>query len=110
VFVLMAGPQRLVVPGSRVAVHAPGAVLVGGGQRVVLSGALLSAAVRGAEPVLRTYARWMGVDPAVVLLAHRVPNWSSLTLTSAELSRYRLVTGRAAPARKPGSRARSAGL
>jgi hypothetical protein len=109
VFVLMAGTNRVVVPGSQVAVHAPQVVLVGQGRSLVLGGPVSQMLIQGTEPVLRSYARQMGVDPAVIRLAHRVPNEARLTLTSTELSRYRLVTGgavrghsRRAASRSPG--------
>jgi hypothetical protein len=93
VFVLMAGVTRVVVPGSRVAVHSPQVVLVGRDAQVVLTGALSQMAIRGLEPLMQAYAREMGVRPGLIAVAHRVPNETRLTLTSADLSRYGLVTG-----------------
>jgi hypothetical protein len=96
----MAGTNRQVVPGSRVAVHAPQVTLVGQDRSFVLGGALARNVIQGVEPLMRTYAREMGVDPALIAVADRVPNETRLTLSSAELSRYHLVTGGTA-ARRP---------
>jgi hypothetical protein len=42
--------------------------------------------------LLRSYARQMGVSPAAIDLGHGVPPTRIRTLTSSELTRYRLVT------------------
>jgi hypothetical protein len=93
VFVMMAGVDRFVVPGSRVAVHSPQVVVVGQDRSYLLDGAMSQYLVRGAEPALQAYARQMGVDPAVIALADRIPNQAVRTLTWSELTRFRLVTG-----------------
>ncbi len=92
VMVLMAGVGRSVLPGSRVGVHSPQVVVVSGGHGYRLDASTNRAMVQGAEPMLRSYARAMGVSPALVDVAHGVPHTSVRTLTSSELSRYRLVT------------------
>jgi len=98
VFVLMAGIDRHVLPGSQVAVHSPQVIVSGQGQSFVLEGALSRRVIRRVEPVMHSYARQMGVDPAIVSLANRVPHETRHTLTPSELSRFRLVT-RPAPQR-----------
>ena len=92
VMVLMAGIDRSVLPGSRVGVHSPQVVVVAGGQGYSLDETTTRYVVQRSEPVLRSYARAMGVSPAVIDVAHGVPHTSIRTLTSAELARYRLVT------------------
>ncbi len=92
VMVLMAGVDRSVLPGSRVGVHSPQVVVVAGGQGYRLDETTTRYVVQRSEPVLRSYARAMGVSPAVIDVAHGVPHTSIRTLTSSELSRYRLVT------------------
>lgn len=86
VMVLMGGVDRSVVPGSRVGVHAPKLNLDvdEGTSRAVLS---------RAEPLLREYTRLMGVSPDVIGIAKGVPSTTIRALTSAELSRFQLVTG-----------------
>jgi hypothetical protein len=93
VFVLMAGVDRFVVPGSRVAVHSPQVFVVGQDRSYLLDGALSQHLIRGAEPALQSYAVQMGVNPDVIALADRVPNQAVRTLTWSELTRFRLVTG-----------------
>ncbi len=88
----MAGVDRSVLPGSRVGVHSPQVVVVAGGQGYRLDETTTRYVVQRSEPVLRSYARAMGVSPAVIDVAHGVPHTSIRTLTSSELSRYRLVT------------------
>jgi hypothetical protein len=92
VMVLMAGIDRSVLPGSRVGVHSPQVVVVAGGQGYSLDETTTRYVVQRSEPVLRSYARAMGVSPAVIDVAHGVPHTSIRTLTSSELARYRLVT------------------
>jgi hypothetical protein len=92
VLVLMAGVDRVVIPGSRVGVHSPQVLLVTEGRAYRVDGALTRMMVQGTEPVLRSYARHMGVSPAVIDVAHRVPNNGIRTLSSSELAHYGLVT------------------
>jgi hypothetical protein len=92
VMVLMAGVDRSVLPGSRVGVHSPQVVVVAGGQGYSLDETTTRYVVQRSEPVLRSYARAMGVSPAVIDVAHGVPHTSIRTLTSSELARFRLVT------------------
>jgi hypothetical protein len=92
VLVLMAGVSRSVLPGSRVGVHSPHVVMVSGGRTYMLDDATTRYMVQGTQPALRTYARQMGVSPAVIDAAHRVPHTSIRTLSPSELARYGLVT------------------
>ncbi len=92
VMVLMAGVNRSVLPGSRVGVHSPQVVLVSGGRGYALDEGITRAIVQGSEPALRSYARFMGVSPALIDVAHSVPHSSIRTLTASEMSRFRLVT------------------
>ncbi len=109
VLVLMAGVQRSIMPGSRVGVHAPSVVMVQGGRTYALDDATTRYMVQGTEPVLRSYARQMGVSPQLIDVAHRTPHTSIRTLTGSELARFGLVTsGRASFAKSPGPRKRSA--
>jgi hypothetical protein len=96
VMVLMAGVGRSVLPGSRVGVHAPQVVVVSQGQGYRLDDTTNRAMVQRSEPLLRSYARAMGVSPTLIDVAHGVPHTHIRTLTSAEMARYRLVTGGAA--------------
>jgi hypothetical protein len=96
VMVLMAGVGRSVLPGSRVGVHAPQVVVVADGQGYRLDESTNRALVQRSEPLLRSYARAMGVNPALIDVAHGVPHTSIRTLSPAEMSRFRLVTGTAA--------------
>lgn len=112
VMVLMAGVGRAVLPGSQVGVHSPQTQVVVQGQRYVLDE---ETSRRLAEPALRSYARYMGVSPALIDVAHRVPHTSIRTLNASELTRYGLVTSRSgrrtaqAPAGKRASAARQRG-
>jgi hypothetical protein len=105
VLVLMAGVNRVVMPGSRVGVHSPQVLLVSQGRAYRVNGAITRTMVQGTEPVLRSYARHMGVSPAVIDVAHRVPHTGIRTLSSSELAQYGLVTygsgRRMAPAASP---------
>jgi hypothetical protein len=96
VMVLMAGVDRSVLPGSRVGVHSPQVVVVAEGQGYRLDESTNRFIVQRSEPLLRSYARAMGVSPAVIDIAHGVPHTSIRTLTASEMSRYRLVTSGAA--------------
>lgn len=91
VMALMAGVQRVVTPGSSVSVHSPQAVVVSGGRAYHLDGELNRHIVARSTPTLRAYARLMGVSPAVIDLANRVPNTTSRRLSSAELAGFRLT-------------------
>ncbi len=92
VMVLMAGVGRSVLPGSRVGVHSPQVVVFAGGRGYKLDESTNRALVQRSEPALRSYARAMGVSPELIGVANAVPHTSVRTLTSSELSRYRLVT------------------
>ncbi len=92
VMVLMAGTNRSVLPGSRVGVHSPQVVVFAGGRGYRLDESANRYMVQRSEPALRSYARTMGVSPSVIDVAHSVPHTSVRTLSSSELSRYRLVT------------------
>jgi hypothetical protein len=91
VMVLMAGVGRSVLPGSKVGVHSPQTHVTLRGQRYVLDE---ETSRRLAEPALRSYARYMGVSPALIDVAHRVPHTSIRTLTASEMNRFGLVTSR----------------
>jgi hypothetical protein len=108
VLVLMAGVNRLVTPGSQVGVHSPQVLLVARGRAYRLDGALTRYMVQGTEPVLRSYARRMGVSPAVIDMAHRVPHTRIRRLSSSELAQYRLVTAAEAGRRRVAPRTRIA--
>ncbi|KAA2243970.1 hypothetical protein [Salinarimonas soli] len=97
VYLFMAGAERRIVPGSRLAVHA--ARSVGVAQRDIVGGGMIDPQVRpGAfEDAMREYAGAMGVSPALIDLASSIPHESAHILSDAELSRYRLTT--APPAR-----------
>jgi hypothetical protein len=92
VMVLMGGVNRSVLPGSRVGVHSPQIQVVLRGQNYVLDEATTRYMVQRTEPALRSYARHMGVNPALIDVAHGVPHTSIRTLTSSEMARYGLVT------------------
>jgi hypothetical protein len=92
VMVLMGGFQRTVLPGSRVSVHSPQLVLVADGRGYTVDDKTNRAIVRRVEPALRSYARAMGVSPAVIDVAHGVPHSSARTLNPSELVRFGLVT------------------
>ena len=107
VLVLMGGVNRVVVPGSRVGVHSPEVLLVSEGHAYRVDGTITRIMVQGTEPILRSYARRMGVSPAVIDVAHRVPHTGIRTLSASELAHYGLVTygsarRSAAPATTPG--------
>jgi hypothetical protein len=93
VFVLMGGVRREIRPGSVVGVHSPQLSVVSGGRRYNVDPATSQQAVRASEPILRSYARHMGVSPSVISVAHAVPHHSARVLTRSELNRYGLVTG-----------------
>lgn len=92
VLVLMAGVQRTIMPGSRVGVHSPSVHMVSGGRAYALDDVTTRYMVQGTEPVLRSYARQMGVSPGLIDVAHRTPHTSIRTLSPSELARYGLVT------------------
>jgi hypothetical protein len=92
VMVLMAGVDRSVLPGSRVSVHSPQLVLVAGGLGYTVDETTNRYVVQKVGPVLRSYARAMGVSPALIDVANAVPHTKSRALSSSELVRYRLVT------------------
>ena len=92
VMVFMAGVNRSVLPGSRVGVHSPQIVLVAGGRGYKLDETTNRYIVQRSAPVLRSYARAMGVSPSVIDVANSVPHTSIRTFSSSELSRYHLVT------------------
>jgi hypothetical protein len=66
--------------------------MVSGGRTYMLDDATTRYMVQGTQPALRTYARQMGVSPALIDAAHRVPHTSIRTLSPSELARYGLVT------------------
>jgi hypothetical protein len=92
VFVLMGGTSRLVPSGSRIAIHAPRRA--GVMQRDILGGGSIDPQVSGSSvnAIMMNYARDMGVDPALILLANGVPHDRALVLSEAEISRYRLAS------------------
>jgi hypothetical protein len=94
VFVLMGGTARSVVPGSLVGVHSPQAVMVVGGRAYLPDSSTTRYVVQRTAPLLRLYARQMGVSPSVVDLANGVPHSTVHNLSSSELTRYSLVTER----------------
>lgn len=108
VMALMAGVQRSVTPGSRVSVHSPQAVFVSGGQAYNLDPESNRYLVERSAPALRAYARVMGVSPAVIDLANRVPSTTARRLSSAELASFRLTVSpnRAVRSRGPTKYAR----
>lgn len=100
VYVFMAGAQRRLVPGSRLAVHA--AKSMGVTQRDIMgSGTIDAQADPGAfEAGMREYARTMGVAPGLIDLASSVPHESAHILSSAEIASFRLTTGPQRSARR----------
>jgi hypothetical protein len=92
VMVFMAGVERSVLPGGRVGVHSPQVVVFSQGRGYRLDESTNRALVQRSEPALRSYARAMGVSPELIGVANSVPHTSIRTLSSTELSRYRLVT------------------
>jgi hypothetical protein len=94
VFVLMGGTARSVVPGSLVGVHSPQPVMVAGGRAYLPDSSTTRYVVQRTAPLLRLYARQMGVSPSVVDLANGVPHSTVHNLSSSELTRYSLVTER----------------
>src|SRR3954464_2533487 len=94
VFVLMGGTARSVVPGSLVGVHSPQPVMVVGGRAYLPDSSTTRYVVQRTAPLLRLYARQMGVNPSVVDLANGVPHSTVHHLSSSELTRYSLVTER----------------
>jgi hypothetical protein len=93
VFVLMGGVSRTMRPGSLIGVHSPEISLVAGGQRYVVDPVTSQYLIRSSEPVLRSYARQMGVSPTVISVAHGVPHHGARILSPSEVNRYGLVTG-----------------
>jgi hypothetical protein len=67
--------------------------------------------IQQTAPVLRLYARQMGVSPSLVDVANDVPHTTVRNLSSSEMTRYSLVTQprhpRATTARKAHGRQRS---
>jgi hypothetical protein len=113
VFVLMGGTARSVVPGSLVGVHSPQPVLVVGGRAYRPDSTTTRYLVQRTGPVLRLYARQMGVSPTVVDVANGVPHTAVRTFSSSELARYSLVTPRREariPARKSTARRQASRL
>jgi len=94
VFVLMGGTARSVVPGSLGGVHSPQPVMVVGGRASLPDSSTSRYVVQRTAPLLRLYARQMGVSPSVVDLANGVPHSTVYNLSSSELTRYSLVTER----------------
>lgn len=92
VYLFMAGAERRVVPGSRLAVHA--AKSIGVTQRDIVGSGTIDAQVRpGAfENAMRDYARLMGVSPSLIDLASSIPHETAHILSDAEISQFRLVT------------------
>jgi hypothetical protein len=92
VFVLMGGAARSVVPGSLVGVHSPQPVMVVGGRAYLPDSETTRHVIQQTAPVLRSYARQMGVSPSLVDVANDVPHTTVRNLSSYELARYSLVT------------------
>jgi hypothetical protein len=93
VCVLMGGISRTMRPGSLIGVHSPQFALVSGGRRYVIDPATSQYLTRTTEPILRSYARQMGVSPTLIRVSHGVPHHSGRILTPSEINRYGLVTG-----------------
>ena len=91
-YVLMGGVSRTIRPGSVVAVHSPEISVTAGGRRYIIDPMTTRRVVRGTEPILRSYARHMGVDPNLISVAHGVPHHGARVLTPSEISRLGLVT------------------
>lgn len=104
VYLFMAGAERRVVPGSRLAVHA--ARSVGVVQRDIMGSGTIDAQVTpGAfESAMREYARTMGVSPGLIDLANSVPNESAHILSPSEIDGFRLTTGAAPRTRRADQR------
>jgi hypothetical protein len=94
VFVLMGGVARSVLPGSLVGVHAPQPVFVSGGRAYIPDEGTTRYLVPRTAPMLRLYARQMGVSPRLVDVAHVVPHTTVRALSSSELARYSVGTRR----------------
>src|SRR4051812_9261280 len=94
VFVLMGGTARSVVPGSLVGVHSPQPAMIVDGRAYLPDSSTTRYVVQRTAPLLRLYARQMGVSPSVVDLANGVPHSTVHNLSSSELTRYSLVTER----------------
>src|SRR5215218_2572242 len=92
VFVLMGGAARSLVPGSLVGVHSPQPVMVVGGRAYLPDSETTRQMIQQTAPVLRLYARQMGVSPSLVDVANGVPHTAVRNLSSSELTRYSLVT------------------
>jgi hypothetical protein len=95
VYVLMGGISRSMRPGSLIGVHSPEFALVSSGRRYVFDPATSRHLTRRSEPILRSYARHMGVSPSLISVAHGVPHHSGRILTPSEVDRFGLVTGAA---------------
>ena len=93
VLVLMAGVGRTVTPGSLIGVHSPQVSLVSRGRSYLVDPATSQYVIQATEPVLRSYARHMGVSPTLISVAHGVPHHGVRVLTPSELNRYGLLTG-----------------
>lgn len=93
VFVLMGGVSRTMRPGSLIGVHSPQISVASGGRSYVVDPATSRHLIRATEPILRSYARHMGVSPNLISVAHGVPHESARVLTPSEINRYGLVTG-----------------
>jgi hypothetical protein len=106
VIVLMGGQERLVPSGSRIAVHA--AKRSGGLTRDILGSGYIDGQVDGSSVsgLLQRYARDMGVDPALMILAQSVPHESARVLSPAEISRFRLASMGARPSQRATRRRR----
>ncbi len=100
VYLFMAGAERRMVPGSRLAVHA--AKSIGISQRDIMGSGTIDAQVQpGAfESAMRDYAQTMGVSPALIDLASSVPHETAHILTASEISQFRLLTGSTVQARR----------
>jgi hypothetical protein len=93
VYVLMGGVSRTMRPGSLIGVHSPQISLVAGGRRYAVDPVTSQHMIRASEPVLRSYARQMGVSPALISVAHEVPHHGARLLTRSEANCYGLVSG-----------------
>jgi hypothetical protein len=93
VFALMGGVSRSMRPGSLIGVHSPQISVVSQGRSYVVDPATTRHLIRATEPVLRSYARQMGVSPSLISVAHGVPHHGARMLTPSEINRYGLVTG-----------------
>jgi len=93
VFVLMGGVRRTLSPGSVIGLHSPQISVFSRGSSYVVDPVTSQHVIRATEPVLRSYARHMGVSPTLIGIAHGVPHHSARVLTPSEINRYGLVTG-----------------